>query len=170
MNLIDNVKVIQIYGSSAAFAGSTGDAGGSTAGSTSFANSQSTAGGYPYASTGVDTQGYRGVLFIGNVAGTTAATLYAGFSTVGSSAAVTGWTQLPLAGVGSATTAISTAYTAYVLDVVNPPRFVAAITQVPSSSQIVESVTAILYEPHLAPAVQPTLLTYNSARGSTSAS
>lgn len=159
MDLLGTSKLIAIHSSTSAFTGSTGDASGTTAGSTSGGTGQSTAGGYITASTGVDLSGYSGVLFTATVTNATAATIFAGFSTVGTTAAVTGWTRLGGALAGVATTSPTTTYFTSALDVVNPmQRYLNLNVQIPTSSAIVTSMSALLYGAHTNPAVQPTNL------------
>lgn len=167
MNLLSGVKVSNLWGSTSASFGSTGDAGGTTAGSTTNVG-QSTGGGWPTASTGLDMQNFESALLIATVSNTTHAILKAGFSVVGTSAAVTAWTDLPGVYTGFNTTAPSTNSYVLALDVIKPTvRFINATVQVPTSSAVVESVIAIQYQPQKSPVAQATGLSNQTVIGST---
>src|SRR5258706_14971676 len=142
MNLLPTVAVKNIWSSTSAAVGSTGDAAGTTAGSTQ--GDSTTIGGFPFTSTGIDMQGYDGVVFKADIAGSSGSVLKATFSNLSSTVSSTSWTDFPSAYVASGTE--STAFHSLVLDVVRPTkRFVTATVQVPSSSAVVLSVTAIQY-------------------------
>jgi hypothetical protein len=160
MNLLNNVKVITLGGTTGGV-GSTGDAGLSTAGAY-IAN-----GGFQTASTGIDTSGYGGVMFIATVYGSTISGIHAGFAP-NSSAAVTGWTDFSTnAGIFTAT---SSGVQTLVLDLVKPvQRYVNATVFVGTSSGFINSLTAVLYSPDKAPvAAYSTSIGTNTVSGTTS--
>lgn len=145
MNLLKNVKVSTIFTSTAgASAGSTGPVAGlSTAGSSG--GDSTTLTGIPFGSTGLDMQGYDGVVFIASVTGSTGVNfLRAAWSAVSSTDAITNFTEYPTAHVKG--NSASTVYDTVVLDVVRPvKRYIAAIVGVAATSEVVQNITAIQY-------------------------
>lgn len=127
--------------------------GGSTAGSTGDALGFSTATGFPYGSTVIDTAGYEGVLVTSVAFNSTFSSLKAmGGQSSGSSTAYNDLTGAAVSATTTAGTNPSTAKHALVLDLYRPRnRWVAFQGSVPSTSGSIISMTAVLYGPKKSP-------------------
>ena len=145
MNLLQSFKVSTVLTTTSGALGTTGIAVAvTTAGSS--AGDSTTKGGFPFASTGLDMQGYDGVVFIGQSAGSSAGinSLFAAWSATSSTELSTTFTEYPTAHVKSA--AASTVYDTVILDVVRPvKRYINAIMQLAATSEVPVSITAIQY-------------------------
>jgi hypothetical protein len=143
MNLQPRVKVSTLFQSTSADPGSTGSASAmSTAGSSG--GDSTTITGYPFSSTGIDMQGFDGVMFIANIAATSTSqhTLKAGFSRVSSTDAIANYVDLQGAYVSSPSSAASS----LVLDVYRPTqRYLNATLLYPTSSGGPTSIVAVQY-------------------------
>ena len=145
MNLLRSVKVSTIFTSTSAAVGSTGPVAALSTAASSGGDS-TTATGIPFGSTGLDMQGYDGVVFIASVTGSSAGPnfLRAAWSAVSSTDAITNFTEYPTAHVKGNSS--STVYDKLVLDVVRPvKRYIAAIVGVSATSEVVLDITAIQY-------------------------
>lgn len=134
-NLDNYTKSFLVQSSTAAFTGSTGDALGF-----------STAQGFPFGSTVIDTAGFEGVMFTAIVVNST----YAALSALGgqSSGSSTGYNALTGSTViaSTATASPSTVKFELVLDLYRPRnRWVAALASVPTTSGYPTAITAVLY-------------------------
>lgn len=139
MNLLENVKIVTLWTSTAVSVGSTGNGG-----------SSGSFGANAFVSTGIDTAGYGGVLFVSNVANSSVSQLSAAFASA-STIAAGSWTALNSSATISGSGA-STVFETLALDIPShTQRYLAAAVGVPTTSGVLLSIHAILYGPTYAP-------------------
>src|SRR3990167_3058195 len=152
MDFLSGIKVTTVLTSTSGNLGTTGIAVAvSTAGSSGGAST--TAGGFPFASTGLDMAGYDGVIFIGQSAGSSAGinALFAGWHSNSSTELSTKFTEYPTAHAKGGAAA-STIYDTLVLNVYRPvKRYINCVMQLAATSEVPVSITAIQYRAGKAP-------------------